>query len=48
MKLSQSNTFILAATDLTNHLGCKHLTQLNMSLAKGDIAKPDWEDPNLE
>jgi len=42
-----SESFQLTATDLANHLGCKHLTQLNRSVALGDISKPDWNDPAL-
>ncbi len=37
MKFTNAN-FTLSATDLANHLSCKHLTQLNRSLAKGTIA----------
>ena len=42
-----SDSFQLTATDLANHLGCKHLTQLNRSVALGEIKKPDWNDPAL-
>ena len=41
-----SATLTLSATDLANHLSCKHLTQLNRSLAKGKIAPPSWRDPD--
>lgn len=37
----------LSPTDLSNHLGCGHLTQLNRLLALGKIDKPSWTDPAL-
>jgi hypothetical protein len=33
----------LSATDLANHLSCRHLTTLDLRLAKGEIAEPSWE-----
>ncbi len=42
-----SPKFELAATDLSNHLGCDHLTQLNRLVAKGEETKPKWNDPSL-
>jgi predicted RecB family nuclease len=36
----------LSATDLANHLSCHHLTALDLSLAKGEIAEPSWENPH--
>jgi uncharacterized protein len=42
-----SDRFQLTATDLANHLGCKHLTQLNRSVSLGEMKKPDWNDPAL-
>jgi predicted RecB family nuclease len=38
----------LSATDVANHLSCKHLTALNLLLAKGAIAAPDWANPDLK
>jgi len=46
MKFTQTQAFSLSATDLGNHLGCKHLTELNRALAKGKIASPKWYDPD--
>lgn len=43
-----SGTFFLAATDLSNHLSCQHLTQLNRRVALGEIKKPAWRDPSLD
>lgn len=41
------DTFQLSATDLSNHLGCDHLTQLNRLVAQGEATKPNWNDPSL-
>jgi len=43
-----SDRFTLAATDLTNHLSCHHLTQLNRKVAMGQMAKPRWHDPMMD
>ncbi len=43
-----SEIFQLSATDLSNHLGCNHLTQLNRLVAAGIIKRPSWYDPSLE
>ena len=43
-----SDFFQLSATDLSNHLGCNHLTQLNRLVALGERAKATWYDPSLE
>jgi uncharacterized protein len=37
----------LAATDVSNHLACRHLTQLDRAVAEGRIAAPAWRDPAL-
>src|ERR1700683_2926641 len=42
----QYGTVTLSATDLANHLSCRHLTTLDLSLAKGKIAEPSWENPD--
>lgn len=38
----------LSATDLANHLGCAHLSQLDLLVTKGDLARPLRTDPVLE
>ncbi|HEY9047286.1 MAG TPA: TM0106 family RecB-like putative nuclease [Ohtaekwangia sp.] len=43
-----SETFQLAATDLSNHVSCLHLTQLNRLVALREISAPHWYDPSLE
>ena len=37
----------LSASDLANHLGCHHLTQLDLAVATGDRQPPEWRDPAL-
>ncbi|MEX2233000.1 MAG: TM0106 family RecB-like putative nuclease [Cyclobacteriaceae bacterium] len=43
-----SHNFQLAATDLSNHLSCAHLTQLHRKVALDEIKKPSWRDPSLD
>ena len=38
----------LSASDLVNHLGCRHLTELNVETAKGVLTVPASWDPALE
>jgi predicted RecB family nuclease len=40
--------FQLTATDLSNHLGCGHLSQLNRKVALGELKNPYRNDPSLE
>ncbi len=37
----------VSATDLANHLVCRHLTQLDLEVANGQRKPPDWHDPAL-
>jgi predicted RecB family nuclease len=37
----------LAATDLGNHLACRHLTTLDFQVALGKRAEPEWAAPDL-
>lgn len=42
-------TIVLAATDLTNHLACDHLTQQKLAMARGERSKPrPADDPHAE
>lgn len=43
-----NNRLTLYATDLSNHLSCRHLTQLNRQYALGEIGIPFWKDPQLD
>ena len=47
MKLDQ-DTLRLAATDLANHLACRHLTTLDRGLAEGHWKAPDWYRPEAD
>lgn len=38
----------LSATDVANHLACRHLTQLDLAAAKGGPQPPFRNDPRLE
>src|SRR3954447_2883930 len=42
-------TLVLAATDLTNHLACAHLTQQRLGVVRGERTKPrPVDDPHAE
>jgi predicted RecB family nuclease len=41
------DTFKLSASDLSNHLACKHLTHLDIGVVTGDKAAPTWHSPDL-
>ena len=38
----------LAATDLSNHLACRHVTQLDLQVARHERSAPDWAAPDLK
>src|SRR5205807_9390161 len=38
----------LSASDLANHLGCRHLTLLDRGVAEGRIEASKWRDPALQ
>jgi predicted RecB family nuclease len=40
--------FELSASDLASHLGCRHLTRLDLAVAEGSLKPPAWRDPTLE
>ena len=42
------NEIQLSASDLANHLGCRHLTWLDLQSASGAIKAPKWHEPRLE
>jgi uncharacterized protein len=44
----ESDQIRLAATDLSNHLACRHLTSLDLSVARGERTAPDWRSPDLK
>lgn len=46
MKTS-SGDFRLSASDLSNHLACRHLTSLDFAASIGERSAPDWCSPDL-
>ena len=38
----------LSATDLSNHVGCRHLTNLSLRVARGELKSPVFNDPRLD
>ena len=46
MKLA-GNQIRVSATDLSNHLACRHLTSLDLKVARGERKAPDWAAPDL-
>jgi predicted RecB family nuclease len=38
----------LSASDLSNHLACRHLTTLDLQVARGERAEPEWAAPDLK
>ena len=45
---STSRGLQLAATDLANHLACRHLTALDLAAARGEFDPPSWRRPGLD
>ncbi len=43
----QDGCIHLSASDLSNHLGCRHVTALNHAVAEGWLERPSWRDPAL-
>jgi predicted RecB family nuclease len=46
--LKVGNTVQLSASDLVGHLNCRNLTELDLAVAIGALAKPGVWDPNLD
>jgi predicted RecB family nuclease len=42
-----NGTLRLAATDVSNHLACRHLTTLDLDVARGKRDAPQWAAPDL-
>src|SRR5215472_1783173 len=38
----------LSATDLSNHLSCRHLTGLDLRVANGELSAPAWNSPDAQ
>ena len=37
----------ISASDLAKHLECRHLTSLDLRVARGEIDRPYWQDPAI-
>ena len=47
--MNKSATSIrLSASDLSNHLACRHLTALDIDVAKGGRSAPAWNSPDAQ
>lgn len=42
-----SDSVFFSASDLSNYLGCRHLTFLDRCVAAGELEAPAWRDPGL-
>jgi predicted RecB family nuclease len=47
MKIS-AGQIRLSASDLSNHLACRHVTTLDFQVARGERAEPEWAAPDLK
>src|SRR5262250_2119624 len=47
MKADFGNNVRLSASDLANHLGCRHLTSLDLEVAIGKRSAPNQRSPDL-
>jgi predicted RecB family nuclease len=43
---ANSGTIRLSASDLSNHLACRHLTALDLAVTRGDRSAPIWNSPD--
>ena len=43
-----TDKIVLSASDLVRHLNCGHLTELDLQVAEGALAKPKHWNPLLE
>ena len=48
MHLLDDGTFALSPSDLTGFAACEHLTQLELSAARGERDRPKRDDPMLD
>ncbi len=45
MYSADAHQLILSPTDLASFLACRHKTGLDLAVARGALAKPEWSDP---
>jgi len=43
-----ADALVLSPSDLTAHLACEHLTELNRAVVRGELARPFREDPHAQ
>src|SRR5437870_10003288 len=43
---AENSIIRLAATDLSNHLACRHLTAIELAVAHGTKKAPLWKNPD--
>src|SRR5437588_11312359 len=43
---AENSIIRLAATDLSNHLACRHLTAIELAVARGTKKAPLWKNPD--
>ena len=48
MRLRSNGTLQLSPSDLSNHLACPHLTNLDLAAARGEIVKPKLDSPHRD
>jgi uncharacterized protein len=48
MQLLDNKTLALSPSDLTGYAACEHLTELELSVVRGERERPKREDPMLE
>src|SRR3954468_20465530 len=47
MHLLDNDTLALSASDLTGYSACEHLTELELSVLRGECERPKRDDPML-
>src|SRR5262245_15527480 len=45
MRIAPDRTLLLSPSDLANHLACAHLTRLELSVQRSELARPHVDDP---
>jgi len=48
MQLLENQTLALSPSDLTGYAACEHLTELELSVVRGERERPKRDDPMLE
>src|SRR5262245_55225098 len=48
MRLADDATLLLSPSDLSAHLACRHLTNLNLRVQRGELERPPVNDTHSE